>query len=45
MRTIETLEMFEGGKKDPLIRRQELLVKTGLAEVSFFKIMNILLDS
>lgn len=41
----EILEMLEGGKKDPLIRRQELLVKSGLAEVCFLKIKHIILDS
>lgn len=26
----------EGGKKDPSVRRQELLVNSGLAEVRYF---------
>lgn len=25
----------ESGKKDPIVRRQELLIKSGLAEVGF----------
>ncbi|XP_062108670.1 pumilio homolog 24 [Humulus lupulus] len=29
---VETLHMVEGGKKDPSVRREELLVKSGLAE-------------
>ncbi|KAM6545096.1 hypothetical protein CsatB_025832 [Cannabis sativa] len=29
---VETLNMVEGGKKDPSVRREELLVKSGLAE-------------
>ena len=31
----ETLQLIEGGKKDPSIRRQELLVGSGLAEVCY----------
>lgn len=29
----EDNDLVEGGKKDPFVRRQELLVKSGLAEV------------
>lgn len=29
-----TSDLNEGGKKDPLTRRQELLVNSGLAEVN-----------
>lgn len=36
----ETVPVVEGGKKDPSIRRQELLVKSGLAEVCCFGIIN-----
>lgn len=32
----DDLHLVEGGKKDPSIRRQELLVKSGLAEVCCF---------
>lgn len=32
----EGSEVVEGGKKDPLIRRHELLVDSGLAEVCCF---------
>lgn len=32
----ENLHLVEGGKKDPHIRRQELLVSSGLAEVCGF---------
>ena len=31
----EALQLIEGGKKDPSIRRQELLVGSGLAEVCY----------
>lgn len=34
----ESLDLTEGGKKDPLLRRQELLVNSGLAEVCCFTI-------
>jgi hypothetical protein len=37
----ETLPLIEGGKKDPSIRRQELLVGSGLAEVCYIKISKI----
>lgn len=39
----ETLHTVEGGKKDPSVRREELLVKSGLAEVCCFGIMSSLL--
>lgn len=29
----ESTHLVDGGKKDPSVRRQELLVKSGLAEV------------
>lgn len=32
----ENLPLAEGGKKDPHVRRQELLVSSGLAEVCGF---------
>ena len=32
----ENLNSVEGGKKDPFLRRQELLVNSGLAEVANF---------
>lgn len=35
----EGSEVVEGGKKDPLIRRHELLVDSGLAEVCFFLVV------
>lgn len=35
----ETLNLSEGGKKDSLLRRQELLVNSGLAEVCCFSIL------
>lgn len=31
----EDLHLAEGGKKDPSLRRMELLVSSGLAEVCF----------
>lgn len=37
----ETLQLIEGGKKDPSIRRQELLVGSGLAEVCYIQISKI----
>lgn len=33
-----SLNLVEGGKKDPTLRRQELLVNSGLAKVSWFSI-------
>ena len=41
----ETLDMVEGGKKDPSVRRHELLIKSGLAEVCCFDTMNSLFES
>lgn len=35
----EGSEVVEGGKKDPVIRRHELLVDSGLAEVSCLHIL------
>lgn len=32
----ENLPVVEGGKKDPQLRRQELLISSGLAEVCGF---------
>lgn len=40
----DSLHAVEGGKKDPSIRRQELLVKSGLAEVCYFIIINVLIE-
>jgi hypothetical protein len=37
----ETLQLVEGGKKDPSIRRQELLVGSGLAKVCHRQIPQI----
>lgn len=37
----EGSEVVEGGKKDPLIRRHELLVDSGLAEVRSFHIVSL----
>lgn len=31
----DDIQLPEGGKKDPFLRRQELLVNSGLAEVCF----------
>jgi pumilio family protein 6 len=31
----DNIQLVEGGKKDPFLRRQELLVNSGLAEVCF----------
>lgn len=33
MEAEEDIHLVKGGKKDPFVRRQELLVKSGLAEV------------
>lgn len=41
----ESLLLVEGGKKDPSIRRQELLVGSGLAEVCYIQISKILCSS
>ncbi|KAJ8445012.1 hypothetical protein Cgig2_029206 [Carnegiea gigantea] len=30
--SVEDIDLVEGGKKDPFVRRQELLIKSGLAE-------------
>lgn len=34
--SMDDSELAESGKKDPLVRRQELLLNSGLAEVAFF---------
>lgn len=34
----DSVHVVEGGKKDPSVRRQELLVKSGLAEVCCFSL-------
>ena len=36
----DELHLVEGGKKDPFLRRQELLVNSGLAEVCYFTFWN-----
>lgn len=41
----EALDVVEGGKKDPSVRRHELLVKSGLGEVCCFDTMNTLFNS
>ena len=37
----DSLHTVEGGKKDPSIRRQELLVKSGLVEVCLNNIYSL----
>lgn len=33
--SVDDSDLAESGKKDPFVRRQELLIKSGLAEVGF----------
>lgn len=39
----ENVKSVAGGKKDPILRRKELLVDSGLAEVYFFFFLNLFL--
>lgn len=41
----EVHHSVEGGKKDPLVRRQELLVNSGLAEVWFILLQHNILSN
>jgi len=42
--SVDDTDLAESGKKDPLVRRQELLINSGLAEVGCFNFPSNNLD-
>ena len=42
--SVDDTDLAESGKKDPLVRRQELLINSGLAEVGCFSFPSNNLD-
>lgn len=41
---VDDSDLVESGKKDPFVRRQELLIKSGLAEVGCFSYLLVIIS-